>query len=169
MTHLEEVIAHVISEAVEYADKPPEERTLPALVRKSVIQARARQAAAANNFNRMNMNMQNNGGHVGMNHINASFGQGFAQVADPRFMNKVDANQTANMLSFQNPASLQQSHQLMAQYNGLQPGQYHQAAHAQQQYAQAAQQFQLQQVQAQYQGNAASAFSHMQLQQQVSH
>ncbi|KAL7062123.1 hypothetical protein AAHC03_01729 [Spirometra sp. Aus1] len=173
LTHLEEVIAQVISEAVDYADKPPEERTLPALVRKSVTQARSRQAAAMNNFGRMNPSVHSNGSHVlGLGHVGGNFSQGFNQGAgtiqnDPRFVNKISSNQTANMLSFgsvQNAAALQQSQQqLMAQYNGLQPNQYH----VHQQYAQAAQQFQLQQqAQSQYQGNATAAFTHMQLQQQ---
>ncbi|VDM30667.1 unnamed protein product [Hydatigera taeniaeformis] len=139
LTHLEEVISHVISEAVEYADKPPEERTLPALVRKSVTQPR--RPNAISNYNQISMS--NNGTQI------MGFGQmgayGFPQVqgqvqCNPRF-------------AVQNTALLQQSPQrIMAQYNGIQSGHYHaQNAQLHQQYTQAAQQFQLQQQQAQYQ------------------
>uniref|UniRef100_A0A5K3EIY6 Nuclear receptor coactivator 2 n=2 Tax=Mesocestoides corti TaxID=53468 RepID=A0A5K3EIY6_MESCO len=145
LIHLEEVISHVISEAVEYADKPPEERTLPALVRKSVTQPRRNPAVSSYG----NIAIPSNGSHI------MGFGQmgtyGFSQVqpqahANPRF-------------AVQNNAILQQNPQrIMTQYNGIQPSQYHtQNAQIHQQYTQAAQQFQIQQQQAQY---------HMQLQQQ---
>lgn len=84
LTHLEEVISHVISEAVEYADKPPEERTLPALVRKSVSQPRRPNAMGSYG----QISMSNNGTQI------MGFGQmgayGFPQVqgqmqCNPRF------------------------------------------------------------------------------------
>ncbi|EUB63580.1 Nuclear receptor coactivator 2 [Echinococcus granulosus] len=139
LTHLEEVISHVISEAVEYADKPPEERTLPALVRKSATQPRRPNAMGSYG----QINACNNGTQI------MGFGQmgayGFPQVqrqmqCNPRF-------------TVQNTALLQQSPQrIMAQYNGIQAGHYHaQNAQLHQQYTQAAQHFQLQQQQAQYQ------------------
>lgn len=68
LTHLEEVISHVVSEAIEYADKPPEERTLPALVRKSVTQPRRPNPTLAYG----QVNMPNNGAQMmGFNQMGA--------------------------------------------------------------------------------------------------
>ncbi|KAL5962814.1 hypothetical protein TSMEX_009471 [Taenia solium] len=147
LTHLEEVISHVISEAVEYADKPPEERTLPALVRKSVTQPRRPNAMSGY-------------GQIGMS-SNGTQIMGFGQMGAYGFPQVQGQMQCNPRFAVQNTALLQQSPQrIMAQYNGIQSGHYHtQNAQLHQQYTQAAQQFQLQQQQAQYQ---------IQLQQQAS-
>lgn len=83
LTHLEEVIAQVVNEAVEYADKPPEERTLPALVRKSVTQPRRPNPAPVYG----QVNMPNNGAQMmGFNQMGA---YGFQQAqCNPRFASK---------------------------------------------------------------------------------
>lgn len=156
LVHLEEVISHVISEAVEYADKPPEERTLPALVRKSVTQPR--RSNTISNYSQVGL--PSNGTQI------MGFGQpgayGFPQIqnqmqCNPRFTSKIAISPL--MFVVQNSALQQSSQRIMTQYNGIQSHSYHaQNAQFHQQYAQAAQQFQLQQQQAQYQ---------MQLQQQV--
>ncbi len=92
LTHLEEVISHVVSEAVEYADKPPEERTLPALVRKSMTQPRSRPANMMENYGQMGM--ANNGAHLmGIGQMGA---YGFPQVQgqmhpNSRFASKIDS------------------------------------------------------------------------------
>ncbi|KAM3181439.1 hypothetical protein ACTXT7_014379 [Hymenolepis weldensis] len=138
LTHLEEVISHVVSEAIEYADKPPEERTLPALVRKSVTQPRRPNPALAYG----QVNMPNNGAQMmGFNQMGA---YGFPPVQGQIQCNSRFTMPTGTTVIQQTPQ------RFMPQYNGIQPNQYHaQNAQLQQQYAQAAQ-FQLQQQQ-QYQ------------------
>lgn len=170
LTHLEEVISQVVSEAVEYADKPPEERTLPALVRKSVTQQRSRPVNTMGAYGQMGM--VNNGANImGIGQMGA---YGFSSVpgqmhpdnrfasASHHFINIYDLFDDCTYVSclVQNAALLQQTPQrMMSQYNGIQTGQYlPQNAQMHQQYTQAAQQFQIQQQQTQYQ---------IQLQQQV--
>ncbi|TGZ52356.1 hypothetical protein CRM22_010642 [Opisthorchis felineus] len=145
LSHLDDVIEFVVSEAIDYAEKPPEERTLPKLTRKAPPPPRPRNSMVVGNFNQMRPDMAANGlNRMPMLGANAQFQQKLH-------------NQLPTMVPF--GASPQQQQQLLMQYNG----QYQtQPAHSQQQqYAQAAH-FQALNQQAQYQAANAAALAQMQ-------
>ncbi|KAF8570555.1 hypothetical protein P879_03984 [Paragonimus westermani] len=148
LSHLDDVIEFVVSEAIDYADKPPEERTLPKLTRKAPPPpARPRNSMVIGNLNQMRPDMAANG-------INRMPILG----ASAQFQQKLHT-QLPTMVPFN--ASPQQQQQLLMQYNG----QYQaQPAHSQQQqqYAQAAHFQALQNQQAQYQAANAAALAQMQ-------
>lgn len=156
ITHLNEVIDAVISEANEYADKPPEERTLPKLNRKPPPQSRQQRNSVGHDFN------QNRFAANGLNQMSfLAGGAQFQQKLHEQFPNMVPfaANQNAAQAVVQ-----QQQQQLMMHYNG----QYQQQQQRQQQqYAQAAHFQALQNQQVQYQAVNAAALAQMhQLQRQ---
>ncbi|VEL39179.1 unnamed protein product [Protopolystoma xenopodis] len=162
LTHLEEVIAGVISEAVEYADKPPEERTLPPLIRKPNPPPRPRPSYnVVNNFGQVGVAGTVKNGALQVSQLNANLQAGLASNVAVQFANKSQTNQAVLMQfnALQGGSNIQSSpQQLMMQYNGIQTPQYS----AQQQYSQAGQ-VQLQQSQqSQYQAASSAAFTHVQ-------
>ncbi|KAL3317957.1 hypothetical protein Ciccas_003375 [Cichlidogyrus casuarinus] len=147
MRHLEEVISQVVNEAIEYAEKPPEERTLPVITRKAPPPKPRPQITVVNPNN--GLMAQQAQAVANLQHAAA------LSVAQP--FTAMKGQNIPQMVSFN--SVVQSTPQMVMQYNGQYSNQMNQTAQLQQQYAQ---QFQLQQQQ--YQN---PAFAHMQQIQQV--
>ncbi|VDQ07280.1 unnamed protein product, partial [Trichobilharzia regenti] len=159
LSHLDDVIDSVVSEAIEYADKPPEERTLPKLIRKAPPPPRVRPSLNMNDFNQAR-NFATPNGLNQMPFLAASGPNQFQQKLNEPFPTMVPFN------SGQVTTAAQQ--QLLMQYNGQYPAQQQQQQRQQQQqqqqqqYSQAAHFQALQNQQAQYQAVNAAALAQMQ-------
>ncbi|VDP65255.1 unnamed protein product [Schistosoma curassoni] len=165
LSHLDDVIDSVVSEAIEYADKPPEERTLPKLIRKAPPPPRVRPPLNMGEFNQ-GRNFATPNGLNQMPFLTG--GNQFQQKLNEQFPTMVPFN-TGQAATAAAAAAAAAQQQLLMQYNGQYPAQQpqqqqqpQQRQQQQQQYSQAAHFQALQNQQAQYQAVNAAALAQMQ-------